>query len=48
MLRAIEKVTEFGAVSETNVRLALNLDFLDRLLAFCHALLSGDLRRQRD
>jgi DNA polymerase-3 subunit gamma/tau len=46
MLRAIEKVTEFGAISETNVRLALNLDFLDRLTAYSHALLDGDLKRQ--
>ncbi len=46
MLRAIEKVTEFGAISETNVRLALNLDFLDRLTAYSHALLVGDLKRQ--
>jgi len=46
MLRAIEKVTEFGAVSETNVRLALNLDFLDRLVVYSHALLDGDLKRQ--
>ncbi len=46
MLRAIEKVTEFGAISETNVRLALNLDFLDRLTAYSHALLAGDLKCQ--
>jgi len=46
MLRAIEKVTEFGAISETNVRLALNLDFLERLMAYSHALLDGDLKRQ--
>lgn len=46
MLRAIEKVTEFGAISETNVRLALNLDFLDRLMAYSHALLDGDLKSQ--
>ncbi len=46
MLRAIEKVTEFGAISERNVRLALNLDFLDRLMAYSHALLVGDLKRQ--
>ena len=46
MLRAIEKVTEFGAISETNVRIALNLDFLDRLMAYSHALLDGDLKRQ--
>jgi DNA polymerase III subunit gamma/tau len=46
MLRAIEKVTEFGAISETNVRLALNLDFLDRLMAHSDALLNGDLERQ--
>jgi hypothetical protein len=46
MLRAIEKVAEFGAIRETNVRLALNLDFLDRLVAYSHALLDGDLGRQ--
>jgi DNA polymerase-3 subunit gamma/tau len=46
MLRAIEKVNEFGAISETNVRLALNLDFLERLMAYSHALLDGDLKRQ--
>jgi DNA polymerase-3 subunit gamma/tau len=46
ILRAIEKVTEFGAVSETNVRLALNLDFLDRLMAYSQALLNADLGRQ--
>ena len=46
MLRAIEKVMEFGAISETNVRLALNLDFLDRLTAYSQALLNGDLKRQ--
>jgi DNA polymerase-3 subunit gamma/tau len=46
LLRALEKVSEFGAISETNVRLALNLDFLDRLMAYSHALLDGKLERQ--
>ena len=46
LLRALENVSEFGAISETNVRLALNLDFLDRLTAYAHALLDGKLERQ--
>jgi DNA polymerase III subunit gamma/tau len=46
LFRALEKVSEFGAISETNVRLALNLDFLDRLMAYSHALLDGKLERQ--
>ncbi|MGB6984107.1 MAG: hypothetical protein WBD78_17075 [Methylocella sp.] len=46
ILRATEKVAEFGAISETNVRLALNLDFVDRLIAYSQALLNADLGRQ--
>ena len=46
LLRALENVSEFGAISETNVRLALNLDFLDRLTAYAVALLDGKLERQ--
>jgi DNA polymerase III gamma/tau subunit len=46
LLRALEKVSEFGAIKETNVRLALNLDFLDRLMANSHALLDGKLECQ--
>ncbi len=46
MLREIENVSEFGAIVETNVRLALNLDFLDRLMAYAVALLDGKLERQ--
>lgn len=46
LLRAIEKVTEYGEITETNVRLAQNLDFLDRLTAYADALLGGDLQKQ--
>jgi DNA polymerase III subunit gamma/tau len=48
LLRAIEKVAEFGTINETNVRLALNLNFLDRLTTYSHALLSGKLQCQLD
>lgn len=46
LLRALEKVAEYGPITETNVRLGLNLDFLDRLTAYARALLEGDLQQQ--
>lgn len=46
LLRALEKVSELGAVDEGNVRLALNLDFDDRLISYAEALMAGHLDRQ--
>ncbi|WP_398471790.1 ATP-binding protein [Tardiphaga sp.] len=46
LLRALEKVSELGAIDEANVRIALNLDFDDRLISYIEALLAGDLERQ--
>lgn len=46
LLRALESVRDFGSVTEPNVRLALKLDFQERLAAYVHALVDGDLARQ--
>jgi hypothetical protein len=48
MLCAIETVTEFAAISETNVRLALKFVFLDGLIAYSSALLDGHLGRREE
>lgn len=48
MLRALERVIEFGSVTEGNVRAALNLDFVARLADYARAVLAGDLQRQLD
>src|SRR5271157_2965277 len=48
MLRALEKVAEFGAITEANVRVALDLDIVDRLMSYSDELLSGDLGKQID
>jgi DNA polymerase-3 subunit gamma/tau len=47
-LFALEKVAEFGAITEANVRVALNLDIVDRLMAYGDELLSGDFGKQID
>jgi DNA polymerase III subunit gamma/tau len=46
MLRALEKVRDFGPINEINVRSALKLDFDDRLVSYTNALLDGDLGKQ--
>ncbi|MBR0866302.1 AAA family ATPase [Bradyrhizobium diazoefficiens] len=46
MLRAVEKTSQFGPVDGIHVRLALNLNFEDRLTAFTRALMAGDLEGQ--
>lgn len=46
MLRAVEKTSQFGPIDGTHVRLALNLNFEDRLTAFARSLLAGDLESQ--
>ena len=48
MLFALEKVAEFGAITEANVRVALDLDIVDRLMSYGDELLSGDLGKQKD
>jgi DNA polymerase III subunit gamma/tau len=45
MLRELEKVAGFGAITEANVRVALNLDIVDRLMSYGDELLSGDFRK---
>lgn len=46
MLRAVEKTSQFGPIDGAHVRLALNLNFEDRLTAFARALMAGDLEGQ--
>ena len=46
MLRAVEKTSQFGPINGAHVRLALNLNFEDRLTAFTRALMAGDLESQ--
>ncbi|MHC2531877.1 DNA polymerase III subunit [Bradyrhizobium diazoefficiens] len=46
MLRAVEKTSQFGPIDGAHVRLALNLNFEDRLTAFARALMAGDLESQ--
>ena len=46
MLFALEKVAKFGAITEANVRVALDLDIVDRLMSYGDELLSGDLGKQ--
>ncbi|MEH2539175.1 DNA polymerase III subunit [Bradyrhizobium sp. AZCC 1699] len=46
MLRAVEKTSQFGPIDGAHVRLALNLNFEDRLTAFTRALMAGDLEGQ--
>ena len=46
LLRALEQVRGFGAVTATAVRSALHLDFDERLIGYATALLGGDLGRQ--
>lgn len=46
MLRAVEKASQFGPIDGAHVRLALNLNFEDRLTAFARALMAGDLEGQ--
>lgn len=46
LLRALEQVRGFGAVTAIAVRSALHLDFDERLIGYATALLGGDLGRQ--
>jgi len=46
MVRAVEKTSQFGPIDGAHVRLALNLNFEDRLTAFVRALIAGDLKSQ--
>lgn len=46
MLRAVEKTSQFGPIDGAHVRLALNLNFEDRLTAFARAFVAGDLESQ--
>lgn len=46
MMRAVEKTSQFGPIDGVHVRLALNLNFEERLAAFVRALIAGDLESQ--
>lgn len=48
LLRELEQVRGFGAITTSTVRSALRLDFDDRLMSYATALLAGDLNRQLD
>ncbi|MGQ0686563.1 DNA polymerase III subunit [Bradyrhizobium sp.] len=48
LLRELEMVRGFGAITAPTVRSALRLDFDDRLMSYATALLAGDLGRQLD
>ena len=46
LIKYLEQVSEFGAITETNVRRVLRLDFTNTLLDYAIALLNGDLQAQ--
>ena len=46
LIKYLEQVGEFGAITETNVRRVLRLDFTNTLLDYAIALLNGDLQAQ--
>ena len=46
LIKYLEQVGEFGAITETNVRRVLRLDFTNTLLDYSIALLNGDLQAQ--
>jgi DNA polymerase III subunit gamma/tau len=48
LLRALGKVRDWGAITESNVRLSLKLDVDHRLASYTAALLNGEIARQLD